>query len=369
MSGNPVRILLFLLSCLASSAAGAHANGSSYLRVFDGREGSAIAVRWDIAVADLELPLGIDRDGDGRWSVDEIALSSSAIARFAGERIDIGRGGEPCRLTIAGVELRSRESEKHARLQLDGACPASGRIEVSTGLFFGSADYTALFELVTPTGATRAVLAMDRPHWIEPATPSMLATLGQFLREGFRHVLIGYDHVAFLLLLLLPAVLRRTVTGWTTATDRRAVVLELLKIVTAFTVAHSFTLGLAASGALRLPVQPIELAIAASIVIAGLLNLVPRAARWRLALAFGFGFVHGFGFANALREIDAAGAGLVPLLAGFNIGVELAQLAIVAVVLPVLWVMSRGSGYARRWMPALSVATAMTGAVWFVGRL
>ena len=213
-----------------------------------------------------------------------------------------------------------------------------------------------------------AVLTMDRPQWTEPVAPSLQATLGQFLREGFRHVLIGYDHVAFLLLLLLPAVLRRSVAGWTAATDRRAVVLELLKIVTAFTVAHSITLGLAATGTLRLPVQPIELAIAASIVIAGLLNLVPGAARWRLALAFGFGFVHGFGFANALSEIDAAGARLAPMLAGFNAGVELAQLAIVALVLPVLWMLSRGAGYARRWMPAASVATAVTGAVWFAGR-
>ncbi len=207
------------------------------------------------------------------------------------------------------------------------------------------------------------------PQWSEPAAPSLLATLGQFLREGFRHVLIGYDHVAFLLLLLLlPAVLCRSATGWTAATDRRAVTLELLKIVTAFTVAHSITLGLAATGTVRLPVQPIELAIAASIVIAGLLNLVPGAARWRLALAFGFGFVHGFGFANALREIDADGARLAPMLAGFNVGVELAQLAIVAFVLPVLWMLSRGTGYARRWMPVASVATAVTGAVWFVGR-
>ena len=96
---------------------------------------------------------------------------------------------------------------------------------------------------------------------------------------------------------------------------------------------------------------------------------MPAAARWRLALAFGFGFVHGFGFANALREIDTAGVRLAPMLAGFNIGVELAQLAIVALVLPVLWLSSRGPRYARRWMPALSVVTAMTGAVWFVGRL
>src|SRR5687768_2540339 len=363
-----MKTLVFFLLSLASTAAAAHANGSSYLQVVDGREGSAIAVRWDIAVADLELPLELDRDGDGRWSTREIVARASAISRFAGDRIGIRRGGSECQLSLAGLALRPRDAENYARLQFDGSCPEVGRIEVTTGLFFGSPGYSALLELVTPAGSIPAVLTMNRSQWTEPTAPSLLATLGQFLREGSRHVLIGYDHVAFLLLLLLPAVLRRSEAGWTAATDRRAVTLELLKIVTAFTVAHSITLGLAATGTLRLPVQPIELAIAASIVIAGLLNLVPGAARWRLALAFGFGFVHGFGFANALREIDTTGARLAPMLAGFNIGVELAQLTIVALVLPVLWMLSRGAGYARRWMPLASVSTAVTGAVWFAGR-
>ena len=128
--------------------------------------------------------------------------------------------------------------------------------------------------------------------------------------------------------------LRRSNAGWAAATDRREVLFELVKIVTAFTIAHSITLGLAATGAVRLPTQPIEVAIAGSIVVAGLLNLFPAASRWRLRLAFGFGFVHGFGFANALRDIGADGVPIAPMLAGFNLGVEAAQLSIVALTLP-----------------------------------
>jgi uncharacterized membrane protein YqjE len=104
-------------------------------------------------------------------------------------------------------------------------------------------------------------------------------------------------------------------------------------------------------------------------VIAGVLNLFPAASRWRLRLAFGFGFVHGFGFANALAEIGAEGTRLASMLAGFNLGVEFAQLSIVGLTLPVLWLLSRTARYANRLMPALSLATALTGAVWFVGRL
>ena len=129
------------------------------------------------------------------------------------------------------------------------------------------------------------------------------------------------------------------------------------------------TLGLAATETVHLPAQPIEVAIAASIVIAGLLNLFPAAARWRMPLALVFGLVHGFGFANALQGIDVSGFRLTPVLAGFNVGVELAQLLIMAVALPVLWLLSRQRTYARRVMPVLSVAIALTGGVWLIGRL
>jgi hypothetical protein len=113
----------------------------------------------------------------------------------------------------------------------------------------------------------------------------------------------------------------------------------------------------------------VEVAIAASIVIAGLLNLMPGANRWRLSLAFGFGLVHGFGFANALAELGTSGARLVPTLAGFNIGVELAQLTIVALLLPLLLRARSSSFYAGRFMPAASLVTALAGAAWLAARI
>jgi hypothetical protein len=144
---------------------------------------------------------------------------------------------------------------------------------------------------------------------------------------------------------------------------------DMVVIVTAFTVAHSITLGLAVSGLVQVPVQPIEVAIAGSIVVAGVINLFPAVSRWRLGLAFGFGLIHGFGFANALQEIGGGGVRLAPMLGGFNLGVEIGQLLIVAAILPLLWILGRTPLYATRIMPALSLATAMTGAIWFAGRL
>jgi hypothetical protein len=144
---------------------------------------------------------------------------------------------------------------------------------------------------------------------------------------------------------------------------------DIVTIVTAFTLAHSITLALAATGTLVLPARPVELAIAASIAIAGALNLVPAWSRWRLPLAFGFGFVHGFGFANALGGLDAGGVSLLPLLGGFNIGVELAQLGIVAVVLPAIYLARRQRWYANGVLPLGSCALGAAGVVWLVQRI
>jgi hypothetical protein len=134
-------------------------------------------------------------------------------------------------------------------------------------------------------------------------------------------------------------------------------------------VAHSITLALATTGTVHIPVRPIEIAIALSIIIAGLLNLFPKAGRARLGLAFGFGLIHGFGFANALAELGTHGARLIPTLAGFNVGVELAQISLVALVLPFLLRARNSMFYAWRFMPAASLAAAMAGAAWVAARV
>jgi hypothetical protein len=191
----------------------------------------------------------------------------------------------------------------------------------------------------------------------------------RFLREGVWHVVIGYDHIAFVLLLLLPSVLRPVNGQWQGAEGLREVTRDIVTIVTAFTIAHSTTLALAVTGTVHLPTQPIEVAIAASIAVAGALNLLPRLSGLRLPLAFGFGFVHGFGFANALSEIDASGTSLLPLLAGFNIGVEVAQLLIVSLVLPLIYLARRRHWYASGVMPLGSCALGAAGLVWLYQRL
>jgi hypothetical protein len=369
MISRAARLLAVILGVAASGPALAHANGASYLHIVAGNEGAQLTATWDIAASDLQLPLELDADGDGVLTARELEARGTAFVRFATDKLKVRRGGAECDIQPGRPTVRARESESFVSLPLLVGCAADGPLEVSTNLFFGSPGYSALLDVRTPHHRFATALSMNGATWTEPPAPSVLATSWRFLREGVGHVLIGYDHIAFVLLLLLPSVLRASPSGWVAATNGRHVLRDLLKIVTAFTVTHSVTLGLAATETVRVPTQPIEVAIAGSIVVAGLLNLFPAAALWRLPLAVVFGFVHGFGFANALQGVDVGGFRMTPVLAGFNLGVEVAQLLIIAAALPILWLLSRTRGYARRVMPALSIAIALTGGAWLIGRL
>ena len=197
------------------------------------------------------------------------------------------------------------------------------------------------------------------------------------MREGVHHILIGYDHLLFLLSLLLPSVWRRgrgtdPATGaprtrWTPATALRPALAGVLKVVTAFTVAHSITLALSVFDVLDPPSRWVESVIAASVVLAALNNVWPVIAEARWKLTFVFGLVHGFGFASALKDAGLARGELVAPLVGFNLGVEIGQLCVVALVLPVAWSLRRTRAY-RGAFAGGSLAIAGVAGLWLVQR-
>jgi hydrogenase/urease accessory protein HupE len=176
----------------------------------------------------------------------------------------------------------------------------------------------------------------------------------QFLSLGVEHILTGYDHLAFIFALLVVGGCLRSVA----------------KIVTSFTVAHSITLALAAFDVIRLQPGIVEPLIAASIVYVGLENLLRRdmKARWRLT--FAFGLVHGLGFASALSGLgisSSSATAIIPIIS-FNLGVELGQLAVVVLVLPLIWRLRCLPTLAGRLVPAASLAVAFAGAFWLIAR-
>ena len=363
------RLCLAALALGASLAAHGHAVSSNYLFV-DDRGEQTLQLHWNLAAVDLHWALGLDTDQDGRIVWSEVLAKRAALEQLARDHLSLQRAGAECSVGLQDLLLTRHAGEPHISLQLQAQCPPGADLQIASTLF-GDQDAAqkTLLDIDTPKGHFTAVLAPDGERWTVPQSSSWLGTLGRFIVQGVWHVWIGYDHIAFLLLLLLPSVLERAGKGWRAAPSARRATRDLLIIVTAFTIAHSITLALAATGLARPPVQLIEASIAVSIVAAGVLNLFPGAARWRLPLAFGFGLMHGFGFANALAELGATGARLVPALAGFNIGVELAQLSIVLLVFP--WLLRTRSShfYTARFVPAASIAVALAGAVWLSQRI
>ena len=191
-----------------------------------------------------------------------------------------------------------------------------------------------------------------------------------YLREGIQHIWLGIDHVLFLIALLLPAPLVAAAGGlWLPRETFRAVGVEVLKVVTAFTVAHSITLSLAVLGALRLPGRWVEAAIAFSVFAAAWNNLRPFLPGRPWLLAFGFGLVHGLGFAGALSQLGLPRQAKGLALLAFNLGVEIGQLAIVALILPAMFAARRTPAYQRIVLRFGSLLIAWIAAVWLIERL
>lgn len=349
--------LLVLMGLFGSAAAESHATSTSYLVAQDGARGD-VSITWDVAVADVHWALGLDADGDGNITWREIEGRRDDIAALAQSHLTVGRGSSRCPTQLTDLLVTAHAGEPHLSLAFPAHCADSGHLSITANLFFDKdATQRTLIDVSTTNGQFTSILSPAEPTWSEPKAPSALHTFTTFTAQGLWHVWIGYDHLAFLLLLILPGVLRTQPVG------------DLLRIITAFTVAHSITLALAATGTVHIPVRPIEIAIALSIIVAALLNLFPKAAQARLGLAFGFGLIHGFGFANALAELGTHGARLIPTLAGFNVGVELAQISLVALVLPVLLRARNSMFYAWRFMPAASLAAGLAGAAWVAARV
>jgi hypothetical protein len=367
--------LLGFAALIAPRGAVAHEAGTSYLHIEAPRTDSAVTLRWQLAIHDIIWSVHMDGDYDGVVTASEIRVARAQIEASVRSQLSVERGDAVCKLRLSDAALATRDSQPLLSVTLAADCPRAGLLKIGGHLFMGGSfmpgrdAQRVLLSARRGDDALTGVISAPAPVWSEPQRPSGWREFTRFIGEGVWHVLIGYDHIAFLLLLLLPAVLKSVDGRWRSAARFGDVLRDIVLVVTAFTIAHSATLALAVTGTVQPPSQPIEVAIAASIAVAGVINLVPRLSGLRLPLAFGFGLVHGFGFANALRGLDAAGSQLLPLLAGFNLGVELAQLAIVATVLPLIFYARGSRWYAAGVLPLGSCALGAAGIVWLLQRI
>jgi len=357
-------------ACLAAPAQ-AHKASDSYLHLsVSGRE---IAVRWDIALRDLDAVLALDADGDGQLSWGEVRGRQGDILRYALSGLQLRSRGESCVASATGAPLLidDHSDGAYAVLSLAGHCARPiESLEVDYRLFAQvDAGHRGLLNLSLAGQTYSAVLgAGEASAHFDGRTGGRWRALAGYLRTGVEHIGTGFDHLLFLFSLLLPAVLYRRAQGWEPQQRLQPAALEVCRVVTAFTVAHSLTLALASFDIVRLPARVSESAIALSVVVAALNNMVPLVRRRRWIVAFCFGLIHGFGFANVLSDLGLPRPELALALVGFNLGVELGQLAIVALFLPLAYVLRSTLFYRRLLLAGGSAMIALIGALWLIER-
>lgn len=365
-----MRRALLLLLLVWSAAAYAHKPSDSYLSLR--LDGSLIHGQWDIALRDVDYAIGLDADDDGAITWGELQRQQEALNAYALARLRVSGDGSDCPAQATDLLVDEHSDGHYAVLRFNARC---------TGEPHTFAFVYSLFSDLDPQH--RGLLRLERggtfdTHVFGPTTSHYEATIsaprhpGQaflsFAREGIWHIWIGYDHILFLLSLLLPAALVVVDGQWRAVPGFRRAAWDVVKIVTAFTVAHSITLSLATLGFVALPSRWVESAIAASVVAAALNNIAGWVLNRRSWLAFGFGLVHGLGFASVLLDLGLPKQLQILGLVGFNVGVELGQLTIVALVLPLIAGLSRYEFYSPVVMKFGSGCIAAVAFLWLAER-
>lgn len=340
----------------------AHKSSDAYL--FADSQDGRTTLRWDIALRDLDAALpALDADGDRQLTWSEVKAAWPAIEALALSALS----APGCRFGPTGHALERRNDGAYAVLQLAAACRVDEQTRWRYSLFADLDPTHRGILRVQRADGDSAVRLLD-PRAEVPAGDAAAAEHPSFLREGVHHILTGYDHVLFLLCLLLPAVLRREQGRWVAADGWRQALWPVAKTVTLFTLAHSVTLALAALGLVSLSPAFVEPAIAVTIMLAALDNIRPMFGGRRGWVTFFFGLIHGFGFAGVLGELQLPAATFGWALLQFNLGIELGQLAIVTLVVPLLFLVRRWSLYVPRVMVAGSAAAILLAGAWLVER-
>lgn len=338
---------------LAGVSLHAHPLSVSYAHVVIGDRDASVTMR--LPLDDMDLLLRLDRDVNGTVSDGELAAAAPALLAYVNTRVALRADGQAC---TAVLEQTGRWSDSSGVPHLEATfrfplsrAPATVAIQVRvlTDLY---AAHRTLADIEWDTRREEFVFQNGNTFEGSAAAAAWWRTGRTFLVLGVEHILTGYDHLLFLVGLLVAS---------------RGLP-QLAAIVTSFTVAHSLTLGAATLGMVALPSRLVEAAIALSIAYVGIENLAAREVRGRWRLAFAFGLIHGFGFATVLREMDLPRQALASSLFTFNAGVEIGQLGVVLLLWPLLRRAQRSS-YATAVTRWTSVVITVCGLGWFVQRV
>ena len=361
----------------SAPAAAPHVLGQSYvyLRVYD----DSLVVRLEITEADLERALGFGWDVAAGIGAEEVELRLQAIRQYAASHFSIGSGGVAFEPAFVGWSELDAGFGTFIQLEyvIDDVGGIPDVVDVLYSVIFEVDRAHRNFLLIEHNWKTSTFNNESQISLIfTPSSPrqsldltssSIWRGFSGLIRLGVLHIWIGIDHILFLVALMLPAVLQRSSSAWTPVADFRSAFFNILMVVTSFTIAHSVTLALAGLQLVSLPSALVESIIAASIAIAAAANLTARLNVREWLVAFGFGLFHGFGFASVMGAIGVGRDHLALSVFGFNVGVELGQIAILLVAFPLLYLLRT----TRAYVPLMKLGSAGLIAIatlWFCER-
>jgi hypothetical protein len=367
---TPLLLLLLLAFTLPAHAHKA-SDGFIYL---DQSSDDATTVRIDLALRDLALVVALDTNDDRQVTGAEVTQAREDITTYIESGVTLFSEAGRCQLKNQGWGITRHSDGPYAAARYQVNCPNGEPVTAVEYKLLFEVDslHRGLLQHQKPDGEQLAVLGPNSPRAsLSAGSQSLGSSFIAFLQQGIVHLLFGYDHVLFLLVLMLPATLRHTHSPHSpvgTKTELAQRLWKLAGIVTAFTVAHSITLALAALDVVRPPIAFIEILIALSIAVAALNLIWPLMGEKTWRLAFGFGLIHGFGFASVLADLTSGTSQTVVALAGFNIGVEVGQLGLLLVLFPLFYAVGHYRFYQRAAVPAIAVVVTVISLYWAVDR-
>jgi hydrogenase/urease accessory protein HupE len=353
---GPMNLLLLALMILATASVFAHDPGLSAVEVnFDGNKAVA---RLTFARDEIAGIAPMDADRDGRITQPEFDAARPRLEALAKESFALSVAGEGTSPATVAVSL---DDSGAIHFNLEFPLPQGSSLTLRSLLIDklprGHRQFLALRDAKGNIQAQRMLDATNSSFECDLAALQISQTrqgaFWGFLPLGVEHILLGFDHLAFLFALLI--------TGGTMR--------EAAKIITSFTIAHSITLALATLEVIVIPAKVVEPLIAASIIYVGVENILRGKSERRWLLTFAFGLIHGFGFASALRDLGVgAGVKAIAPLLSFNLGVEIGQVAVAALVLPLIWKLRQQPRFVIRYVPACSILVALAGGYWLIER-
>ncbi|MGV3624051.1 MAG: HupE/UreJ family protein [Archangium sp.] len=351
---------------MISTTAFAHKGSDAYWSLK--ANGRQLTGHFDVALVDLDYILPLDGNGDGKVTWSELLAREADARSLISKSLSLN----DCPLTLGELSVIRHSDGNYARFAVTANC--------TTEVDDRAVTYSLLFDADPTHRGLISVSGQGEGHWQAFTTTSRTQTISfkpiprstqawTAFTEGVHHIAIGWDHLCFLFALLLPSVLRREHRTWIPRDVFRPSLLDVTKVVTAFTIAHSITLALASFDVVSPDGHAVEIAIAVSVALAAFNNLVPFVPDTRWSLAFSLGLLHGFGFVSAIADLgaDDATKGLSVLC--FNLGVETGQLAIVAAFVPLAWKLRETKFYRSLLFPLGSAVILGVALFWTAERI